>query len=112
MKTADLTGPALDYWVAKAEGMDESRAPYSSGLWMREGAPVCGVAGVPFTPSLSWEFGGEIIERERMEVVPVDGVAWEATSREGGGYARAATPLIAAMRAYVASKLGEEVSDA
>lgn len=93
MKTNELTGPALDWAVAKAIG---------------EYKP----AAVP-AYSTDWAQAGPIIERER---ITIDGSAivgqWMAVvyvPNEEPWEMRAATPLVAAMRCYVASKLGDEV---
>lgn len=68
------------------------------------------------SPSTDWASGGPIIERERISVIQDAGDGfWTATTKflfEGGidgpdGYGP--TPLIAAMRAYLAFKLGDEV---
>ena len=94
MKTAELTGAALDWAVAKCEG-----------------EPV-------YSYSTNWIFGGPIIEREGLCVgtrytsdqIYVDGdvLCWARTP--AGGYLKyGGTPLIAAMRCYVASTLGDEV---
>ena len=90
MKTSELTGKALNWAVGKAEGLDGWLAPVN----------YCG----------NWEHGGPIIEREFIELTCTD--EWKAFMRfqsnpcdEDGP-----TPLIAAMRCYVASKLGEDVS--
>jgi hypothetical protein len=94
MRTSALTGAALDWAVAKAIG---------------EYKPV----PVP-NYSTDWAQGGPIIEREKLCVdVGHDGV-WLACIRQNygdlGEYMHAAGgPLIAAMRCYVASKLGDEV---
>ena len=48
--------------------------------------------------STNWGHGGPIIEREGIEICPI-----------GNGEFYGDTPLIAAMRCYVASKLGDEV---
>jgi hypothetical protein len=69
-----------------------------------------------FNPSTDWEKGGPIIERERIDVNSkinagddidewraVKGIGAKTKARYGP------TPLIAAMRCYVASKLGNEV---
>ena len=113
MKTSDLIGPALDWAVAKSEG--------SIGKW------YCTRYGktervTNWHPSTNWSQGGTIIERERITVAPADGEsfvgqeAWcayrietlfkEAHDHE---YQYGPTPLITAMRCYVASKLGDEV---
>ena len=52
--------------------------------------------------STDWAHGGPIIEREKMGVFPTHG-GWAAGLQSGP------TPLIAAMRCYVASVLGDEV---
>lgn len=52
--------------------------------------------------------GGPIIERERINLWN-EGYEWEA-SRYGEHIVWGKTPLIAAMRCYVASKLGDDVT--
>jgi hypothetical protein len=86
IKTVDLTGAALDWAVAKCEGKPS---------WM-----------MGF--STEWEKGGPIIERERINIRDDGGDQWAADdSIRAAAYGP--TPLIAAMRCYVASKLGDEV---
>lgn len=92
MKTSELTGNALDWAVAKCED-DKTK-----GAW----------AFSRFKPSTDWAQGGAIIERERIELRgDGDGgwIACDGLNPEQDGE----TPLIAAMRCYVASKLGDEV---
>jgi hypothetical protein len=70
-----------------------------------------------YAPSTDWAKGGEIIEQERICLEDAAGMYWTASlvheDKEYGGVERAeeqgATPLVAAMRCYVASKLGNEV---
>jgi hypothetical protein len=144
MKTADLTGNALDWAVAQCEGR-------TGQYWMNDS--VWG----NYSPSTRWALGGEIIEREgidtrqikcapyqilevrqyspvakgdvleylkgfnremvkRPQTHPLNGM-WMARMSEGTGssvFWRKAdnlspTPLIAAMRCYVASKMGDEI---
>jgi len=92
MKTAELTGAALDWAVAKCEyfpvrdGFDDNCPEYST----------------------DWAQGGPIIERERIDVLYEHDLRWIAVPQKGiESYGP--TPLIAAMRCYVASKLGDEV---
>jgi hypothetical protein len=66
--------------------------------------------------STDWSQGGPLVERERIAIMPrEEGDPWRAAvwlPPAGSGvmvYGTGPTPLIAAMRAYVASKLGEEV---
>jgi hypothetical protein len=67
--------------------------------------------------STSWSQGGPIIEREKITVGPCDTHDKFRAYAHAGCYAipkprftqDGPTPLIAAMRCYVASKLGDEV---
>jgi hypothetical protein len=100
MKTSELTGAALDWAVAKCELPDD---------W--SGAEI--VLGDATDYSTDWAQGGPIIEREGIWLQPEigkegTGNAWYAVSmHDTDSYGP--TPLIAAMRCYVASKLGDEV---
>ena len=104
-RVAELEGAQLDWAVGIAQGW--SIDTIRPGVWKNQnGISVRWTSG--FSPSVEWRDGGQIIERERIMLVPcVDGY-WEARTspvcRPIGD-----TPLIAAMRAFVASKLGDEV---
>ena len=111
IKTSELKDRALDYVVAKCKGkgieFDDPRDP-----WL----VVDGIADQPlhsYTPSTDWSQGGPIVERERISVVDVDGYDfWKADKLNKEAIpviSYGPTPLIAAMRCYVASKLGDEV---
>jgi len=113
VKTTNLTGPALRYAVAKCEGAtDEWRA---EGPFMWDGVPCVrvGARDVSYHPDTDWSQGGPIIERERIatdfDADPAEGGPCAASRRDDPCYWVGPTPLIAAMRCYVASKLGEEV---
>ena len=103
MKTSELTGAALDWAVAKCwygEDYDMSIPLFDDGLI--------------FAPSTNWAHGGPIIEREGMHVDCLrqgEKPIWEAWPYATGTnhIQQGPTPLIAAMRCYVASKLGEEI---
>jgi len=108
-KTNTLTRAALDLAVAKAW---QSVSPAAHLLTTH--------AKGGFHPSTDWAQGGPIIEREGIRIEPekysATGFAsWRAdipkgpTSLHGYRWAFGPTPLIAAMRCYVASKLGDEV---
>lgn len=61
-----------------------------------------------FSPSTNWAQAGPIIERERIGVEAHPGAeTWIAFIN--GRHQTGPTPLIAAMRCYVASQLGDEV---
>ncbi|GAQ30277.1 hypothetical protein SAMD00023378_3960 [Ralstonia sp. NT80] len=121
MKVAELEGPLLDYWVARAEGEVLAPAhaapdPNSGTYWLKIGR----FASVKPCPQYSsrWSDGGPIIEREQIATVSAD-FGWDAIvyglvcagGIEGSATGQGDRPLIAAMRAYVASKFGEEVPD-
>lgn len=100
MKTSELAGAALDWAVAKCwygEDYDMSIPLFDDGLI--------------FAPSTNWAHGGPIIEREHVsiEATRIGGLGdrWMATSGDCAEFAD--KPLIAAMRCYVASKLGDNV---
>ena len=95
MKTNELTGVALDWAVAEAEGHDFPAAD-----------AFCGI----FNPSTDWAQGGPIIERWMIDCDTYRH-GWRAARHVSTTptYGYGPTPLIAAMRCYVASKLGEEV---
>jgi hypothetical protein len=120
MKTAELTGAQLDYWVAKAEGFEALAGyPYPIPTWK---TPHGNLRRPEWKPSELWAHGGPIIERERIAVFSSDnGKTWGAEMRQHEEHwidttiydcdAQGPAPLIAAMRAYVASKFGDEVED-
>ena len=118
MKTSELTGAALDWAVAKCEGM---HVMMSRGGWFVFDSDAYSEFRNDyndsklqmFRPSTNWAQGGPIIERER---ITLDGTAilnqWMAVfyvPDEEPWEMRGLTPLIAAMRCYVASRLGDEV---
>jgi hypothetical protein len=96
MKTSELAGAALDWAVAKCEGIDVVKGKYG----------ITYPTGHAFNPSTVWDQGGPIIEREGINTVKMHGFGWHA---DCGKVATGPTPLIAAMRCYVASKLGNDV---
>ena len=101
IKTSELSGVQLDWAVAKCEG-EEVRLEKGQleALWTDNG----------YKPSTYWAQGGPIIEREGVLLEPQSD-HWDATL-DNGDYVFwrfGPTPLIAAMRCYVANKLGEEV---
>ena len=107
MKTNELTGAALDWAVAKCEGSDSVAACY----YDEDDLPMCRDEEpyMEWQPSTNWAQGGAIIEREMIEIVPVSDALWDAYKRNQHIPNDGTTPLEAAMRCYVASKLGEEI---
>lgn len=68
----------------------------------------------PYSPSTEWWIGGPIIQREHIELFCLargGGFVgeWLARTPAPLQFVSGPTPLIAAMRAYCASKFGEEI---
>ena len=109
MKTSELTGQALDWAVAMCEGIDHDTAAMNIMFGDDNGWFLAF--------STDWAQGGPIIERERMDIECWDfnsmpwkaSMWWDDEDSSGDIKMYGPTPLIAAMRCYVASKLGEEV---
>ena len=154
IKTADLTGPALRYCVAKCEGYNvgvitaeeqwerfiEGSTPEELGKYAKEYAEIkaafkdelCKIHKDGYKSAYDarawnydtdWAVAGPIVERENigLEKHRLDGpYQWAAcdwhpvvvqgyTCLERSKYVYGPTPLIAAMRCFVASRLGDEV---
>lgn len=131
-KTQELTGPTLDYFVAKALGLRCAlevhpmtvKKAIACWVWPEGRRPLPDYKAGPFDPSTNWAKGGPIIEREGIAVwrcgggwaanmpgdneYPGDSHYIDASNLYEGGVP-AVGPLIAAMRAFVAAKLGDEV---
>ncbi len=94
-ETSELTGAALNWAVNQIEECcDDPCAPLFSTDWAQ---------------------GGPIIEREWLDVTPWpnesdEDLRWQCVQHDSTDcLCFGPTPLIAAMRCYVASKLGDEV---
>ena len=105
IKVSETTKIQLDWLVAKCEGRD-----IRPGRWRGKFSSNGGI----WKPSENWSQGGPIIEREGIELLlSFEGhtrailnrfdLTVKPTEQHGP------TPLIAAMRCFVASKLGNEV---
>jgi hypothetical protein len=143
IKTADLTGAALDWAVAKCEGFERN---LFRGVVVEPTNGMAGAKPKKWRPSTDWSQGGPIIERKDISTFRCDdevltdarGFAngkfrpkWgakagdhygvhEAYCSQGDcfgevyeipvdGVSYGPTPLIAGMRCYVASEMGDEV---
>ena len=112
MKTNELIGPALDWAVAKCEGVGT--------------LDKCNIVWVPkpkephfdevYSPSTDWSQGGPIIEREEIDITCIDGpeeIKWKAIrltrNKKSVHVLKGSTPLIAAMRCFVTYKLGDDI---
>jgi len=94
IKISELNRAALNWAVGQADGCDLAHVEYST----------------------KWEFGGPIIEREGISIDQRDN--WSLVlacidapmeHEENEIWVNGPTPLIAAMRCYVSSKLGDEI---
>jgi hypothetical protein len=116
-KVSEATGHVLDWMVAKADNREVLSticqkiyvADRSDGLsWL-------------YGPSKWWAEGGPIIEQHQLcvgyryqcdpDYCPINEAATSCWARTtSGGYLKyGPTPLVAAMRCFVASRLGDEV---
>ncbi len=106
MKTSELKDLALDWAVAKCEGPNSVAACY----YDEDDLPMCRdeAPHMEWRPSTDWAQGGPIIEREHTEFdFNEDTQTFHAYDGVQSG--TGPTHLIAAMRCYVASKLGDTV---
>ena len=100
-QTSELIRHALNWAVAKCIGYkDKDFCPHDK--YFRDEDNKW------FSPADDWAQGGPIIERELVRVQPFMG-KWIAYMDHTPAHADGPTPLIAAMRCYVASQLGDEV---
>jgi hypothetical protein len=138
VKTSELTGGALDWAVAKCEGATDFGTDGITHSFKIDGQLkvllLLRHPALSWHPSTDWAHAGAIIERERIEtcsysndgvetayrrnehgfteeyVVPVtEVIVWTAWVKYGSYKQNGPTPLIAALRCYVASKLGDEI---
>jgi hypothetical protein len=121
IKTTNLIRDALDWAVAKCEGVSfESYRAAVAWMKRREVSDDELSAQHTYQYSTGWAQGGPIIERELICIDAGDGsyeplrrwAAWRANAvpvKAGQGEWWGPTPLIAAMRCFVASRLGDEV---
>lgn len=124
MKTIELTGRALDYAVALAEGWTNLHLHTPRGMGDIE--PYLVMDYTRDDGKVSWEAlgdmgyvggseGDDIIDRERISTQAEHGTRWLAfTGPRLGEYKPrsvqyGATRREAAMRCFIASKLGDEV---
>lgn len=109
VQVKDATGAVLDYMVAKCQGFES----LDSDMWLVRD----GISDMPlhaYTPSSDWSQGGPIITHKQIGLDQFKGQPCRAYKRtparhEHAMFAPEGHPLIAAMRCYVSSVLGDEV---
>ena len=131
MKTSELTGHALNWAVAMAEGDKVYRprlgrpSDWDKEAYLKDGSDDRWVVRVQnprvahfvdwtYNPSGDWMQGGPIIEREGISVMYRTGVRMIANingqyEQTIGHRHKGNLGLIVAMRCYVASKLGDDI---
>jgi hypothetical protein len=114
IRTDSITDAALDWAVLEALKptlKDPSQAYIGTfGPLFGKGYRYPAWKSRKYSPSTDWAQGGPIIEREKMQLTYSDGADWGAYIWTGQNFAGwGPTPLVAAMRCYVASQLGDEV---
>jgi hypothetical protein len=140
MKTLELTGKALDWAVAKCEGIE---ARYNTNVMFLEewsesdsdirkficfsdndehaieqcidASPNCTIILVeaiePYCPSTDWAVAGPIIDREKIDLISAaNSTMWGAHSNVMRRAAYSSIVLVAAMRCYVSCKFGNEIA--
>lgn len=122
MKVADLLGAELDYWTGRTDGIPASEL--SIVRHQRGDEMLCLCDGARYAPSTDWVQSGQIIEKNWIgldrpsngQTTPVWRGIVNNSAKMFGIFrpvvdAWGETALIAAMRAYVTSKYGDEVPD-
>ena len=101
IKTSELTGSAIAWAVAKVLQLKIDDTEKN----------VLFYEGEPFLPDTYWNQGGPIIEQNKIDVM-WGGDRWSAYTMTPDGQqliTEGDTPLIAAMRGFVAANLGDEI---
>jgi hypothetical protein len=120
LRVWEFDGAELDLLVAQASGIQEARIV--DGVCTIPGPPSAEMPAhssfVAFRPSRSWAEGGPILEREAISLWRYPELdSWHACMdfdfvRDEGlktkWYLQGPTPLVAAMRCFVASKLWKD----
>ena len=114
VKTTELIGPALDWAVAKAEGLN---LPPFPGRGVKQCLiDVSPASWTVFGPSTDWSQGGPLIDKMGgfelkvwLESKPETKCEAHIHNYDGNWIVFGPTPLVAAMRCLVAAKLGDTV---
>jgi len=112
IQTNELSGKALCYSVSMIE---MPHLIWGETIGIHHASDQIVVPELPepkcYSPFTSWGMCGPIIERENISVAGKDHLhdCWAAMNQYGGNMQNGPTPLIASMRCYVSSKLGDKV---
>lgn len=134
MKTAELTGALLDYYVARSspqfsdvtfETRDDCIACLTDidgekfvAAFIHDGNVLKTMRlrrkyqhAICYSPSIDWAQGGALMEKHSIGFQPISDAEWLAEEYITAHTGRGQTPLVAAMRAFVSSVFGDEVPD-
>ena len=118
MKTSNLSGNALCYAVCMIE---MPHLVWGETIGIHHASNQIVVPELPepqcYSPFSDWDMCGSIIEREKIEITRGNPLYFPQGNESGdyyeplwiAGKQQGQTALIAAMRCYVANKLGDEV---
>jgi hypothetical protein len=118
----DLIGPALDWAVAQALGLEVKFEPMISdgSFWTIKHAPFPDTPnqriGFGYSPSTKWDQAGPIVDEAKIDLAYCshdEPPHWRAGCCQPGSavglVAIGPTALVAAMRAFVLNRLGDPV---
>lgn len=109
IQTDEMTAEQLNWAVAKAVGHEWVWFTWDGIPMERSDSDVDAV----WEPTTNWAQAGPIMERESISITSQFCDFWDCQSgwygHMGSFYEHGPTPLIAAMRIFVASKLGDTV---
>jgi hypothetical protein len=109
-KTSELQGSTLDWVAAKCLPDDTARIYFDEQTGEKLFLDDWEVP--EFSPSTDWAQAGPIIERDIAKIERFSDALWEATAytKDAQDIVQSGpNPLVAAMRCYVASKMGDEI---
>ncbi|MGL4757270.1 MAG: phage protein NinX family protein [Aeromonadaceae bacterium] len=108
IKTNELSGAALDWAVAKAVGYTQDEDAYCDPAWMADGRFIASCHS--WHPSTSWAQCGLLVDEFDVWLSSDDDTHCASTHPHVNEYIRTGpTKLVAACRAIVHAKLGDEV---
>lgn len=110
VETLSLSGKALDWAVAKCRGATDEWRQYGPFFWHDTACIRVDGHDIEYSPSEMWMLGGPIVEQEKINLTASVEGNWIANISEDFEMiyiATGDTPLVAAMRCYVRSKLGK-----
>lgn len=108
MRANELTLEQLDYWVARARGLETYHAENGDLMY----SPNPSLPPRKWNPTRFWSQGGPIIEEARIDINwDTEGTGRWAASMDPDVLAEGDTVLEAAMRAYVIARVGQELPE-